>query len=193
MGNREVKIVGLCQVNDIIPTIYSVNNMVDHIQEPERFKEIYDNNNNSVAVPSVEKMQQLILLKRPRKKWYPLYNMRKYLLFSSLFNRGVGCGGTSPLIAPFMVYLVDESGKKSGGIFQEIHVAYNTLKELIRSYFYEKEEREPLLVITPDLNRKILVRQLLYRKNALDLKIEIMVGSYPISDRLQEEALICGT
>ena len=37
-------------------------------------------------------------------------NLWNYLLLSSLHNRGAGCGGTSPLVVPFAVYLVDEGG-----------------------------------------------------------------------------------
>jgi hypothetical protein len=193
MGDNVIKIVGLCQVNDIIPVIYGANKMFKDVCDPGMLKEIYEANHEAVTVPSVKEMQDLVQQKRPRKKWYALYNMRQYLLFSSLHNRGMGCGGTSPLLPPFIVYLVNEYNTKSGGIFQNIREAYSTLRELIREYFADGKTEAPLLVITPDLNKKMLKRQINPGRIALDLNIEEMIGTYHSEKTSDDPVLQCKT
>jgi hypothetical protein len=176
MGENLIKIVGLCQVNDIIPIIYSANSLLEHNQDPEKLREIYDEDNEAVNVPSVIEMEKLIQRKGVRKKGFEVSNMKRYLLLSSLHNRGMGCGGTSPLIAPLAVYLVEEDGRKVGGIYCNLTKAYNKLRELVENHFTGDEDKDPLIVITPELNRKILKKQLRPGKIPLKLKMEEMLG-----------------
>lgn len=168
--------MGLCQVNDIIPIIYSANYILKQNQNPEKLREIHDEDNEAVNMPSVVEMEKLIQTKGVRKKGFEVSNMKRYLLLSSLHNRGMGCGGTSPLIAPLAVYLVEEDGRKLGGIYCNLTKAYNKLRELVEKHFTGEEDNDPLIVITPELNKKILKKQLHHRKIPLKLKMEEMPG-----------------
>jgi hypothetical protein len=176
MGENLIKIVGLCQVNDIIPIIYGANNILAQNQDPEKLIEIHDEDNEAVHVPSVVEMEKFIQSKGVRKKGFDVSNMKRYLLLSSLHNRGMGCGGTSPLVAPLAVYLVEEDGRQLGGIYCNLTKAYNKLRELVEKHFTGEEDKDPLIVITPELNKKILKKQLRHGKISLKLKMEEMVG-----------------
>jgi hypothetical protein len=175
MKNNLVKILGLCQVNDIIPMIFNYENKPGCVLESAKL-------DNNVNIPSVENMIKLAESKGPRKKGYQVKNMKQYLLVSSLYNGGAGCAGTSPMIKPFIVYFVDEHGRKSGDVFQDLTKAYNHFRKLVREYFDRDGEKEPLIVITPDLNKKILRNQLFSNRIGLDIKIEEMQGTYLIAD-----------
>jgi hypothetical protein len=172
MGSNLIKIIGLCQVNDIIPIIFSANNISECIHGNEKINSFFNADEDTINVPSVGNMQKLIQNRGPRKRSYNINNIKKYLLFSSLYNRGMGCAGTSPMIKPFMVCFADEDGRRTGGIFQNLTVAYNKLRKLVRDYFKGEKDIEPLIVITPDLNRKILRRQLSPKRIGLNIKIE---------------------
>jgi hypothetical protein len=167
-----IKIVGLCQVNDIIPIIYQANDIPGNHQEPEKLIEVHDQDNEAVNVPSVEEMEELIRAKGVRKKGYEISDLKRYLLLSSLHNRGMGCGGTSPLLTPLAVYLVEENGSKFGGIYCNLKKAYEKLRELVEKHFTGEEELDPLLVVTPELNKRILKRQL--GPGKIPLKLEMV-------------------
>jgi hypothetical protein len=173
-----VKLVGLCQVKDIIPIINNANNILEDNYQSKIPNKINNTISDVVNVPSVDDMQKLINKKGPRKKSYEISNMNSYLLVSSMHNRGMGCGGTSPLVIPILVYLVDKVGNKTGGMFHNLTTAYNKVRELIRDYFDSKEKKNPLIVITPDLNMKILKRQLLSGRTDLEVIVEEMHALY---------------
>lgn|GEM_PF-5186352 len=175
--NRVVKIVGLCQVNDIVQSICESNNL-EQYPGSEKLVEIYESDSGAFSVPSVAVMQELVQKKGPRKKGYEVEDLNTYLLISSLHNRGAGCGGTSPLVVPFAVYLVDEKGIESGGLYHNITTAYDKCRELVGDYFDKDETRNSLFLITPNLNRKILNKQLSRCKTVYGIEIEEMDGDY---------------
>jgi hypothetical protein len=176
MSENLIRIVGLCQVNDIIPIIYSANDILEQNEEPEKLVEIHDEEDEAVSMPSVLEMEKFIQKKGVRKKGFEVNNMKRYLLLSSLHNRGMGCRGTSPLIVPLAVYLVEEDGSKLGGIYCNLKKAYAKLRKLVEMHFTGDEDRDSLIVITPELNKKILKKQLRPGKIPLKLKMEEMVG-----------------
>ncbi|MBU0519594.1 hypothetical protein KJ564_11740 [bacterium] len=197
MANYSMKIVGLCQVNDIIPSIYHANNIPEQNQEPEKLQLIHNEDNESVNLPTVQVMEKLIRLRGARKKGFDVSNLKRYLLLSSLHNRGSGCGGTSPLVTPLAVYLVEEDGSKMGGIYCSLVVAYSKLRELVKLHFAGEDNNDPLIVVTPALNKRILKRQLCPGKIGLNLKMEEMIGectvSFPPTNELLNQKMVSST
>ena len=177
VATKSIKIISLCQVNDIIPMVFQANRL-KLTDAPEKLIVLDETADTSLEMPSIEEMQKCIQKKGPQKKGYEIDGVKSYLLLSSLHNRGMGCGGTSPMVPPLLVFLVDENGNNSGGVFQNLTKTYDKFRELVDGFFDKERHQDPLIVITPHLNKKILKRQLLCSRTALSLAIEEMTGSY---------------